>query len=205
MRRELENPASQGTFHYNLRFPGQYYDAEIGTNYNYYRDYDPTIGRYVESDPIGLAGGMDTYGYGLQDPISHVDPLGLQTADIPERPRIPGFPNPIDVFIPGTPANDAFVNTTLTILNKIAQACTPDPCDDAKREAARRYENLMKDFQTYMSGGTRGPDKGHRKAIIQEQAALQDSIRKVGLYCKPPPPELEEWKRAASMPVPILY
>ena len=46
-----ENPAGQGTFKYALRFPGQYYDAETGTHYNYFRDYDPTIGRYEESDP----------------------------------------------------------------------------------------------------------------------------------------------------------
>ncbi len=52
-----ENPAGLGTFSYNLRFPGQYYDSEKGSNYNYFRDYDPSIGRYVESDPIGLRGG----------------------------------------------------------------------------------------------------------------------------------------------------
>src|SRR5207253_1088515 len=39
-----ENPANQGNFTYNLRFPGQYYDAQTGTNYNAARDYDPTVG-----------------------------------------------------------------------------------------------------------------------------------------------------------------
>ena len=38
----------------NLRFPGQYYDAETELNYNYMRDYNPVIGRYIESDPIGI-------------------------------------------------------------------------------------------------------------------------------------------------------
>lgn len=47
-----ENPSGLGTFSFNLRFPGQYYDAETGLNYNYFRDYDPAIGRYIESDPI---------------------------------------------------------------------------------------------------------------------------------------------------------
>ena len=65
-----ENPASQGTFKYNLRFPGQYYDSETGTNYNYFRDYDPAIGRYLESDPIGLDGGVNTFAYALNAPVN---------------------------------------------------------------------------------------------------------------------------------------
>lgn len=44
--------------------------------YNYFRDYDPSIGRYIESDPIGLAGGVNTYGYAYQNPITHYDPDG---------------------------------------------------------------------------------------------------------------------------------
>ncbi|MFO2207069.1 RHS repeat-associated core domain-containing protein, partial [Pseudomonas aeruginosa] len=47
-----------GSTQVNLRFPGQYYDAESGLHYNYFRDYDPETGRYVESDPIGLTGGL---------------------------------------------------------------------------------------------------------------------------------------------------
>ena len=47
----------------NLRFPGQYADAETGLHYNYFRDYDPELGRYIESDPIGLLGGLNTFGY----------------------------------------------------------------------------------------------------------------------------------------------
>jgi RHS repeat-associated protein len=72
-----QNPNAQGTFAYNLRFPGQYFDAETGLSYNYFRDYDPQVGRYIESDPVGLKGGINTYAYVYDSPIDQVDPYGL--------------------------------------------------------------------------------------------------------------------------------
>ena len=69
-----EDPDSVGTFVYNPRFPGQMYDPESGLHYNYFRDYDPVTGRYVQSDPIGLAGGINTYVNG--QPTTCYDPDG---------------------------------------------------------------------------------------------------------------------------------
>ena len=59
--------------------PGQYYDAETGKHYNNERDYDPTIGRYVESDPAGLPAGLNTYVYVSSNPLILSDPFGLNS------------------------------------------------------------------------------------------------------------------------------
>jgi len=72
------NPSGLGTFVFNLRYPGQYFDAETNQHYNYYRDYSPEIGRYVESDPIGLIAGTNTYAYVYDNSLSFTDPRGLQ-------------------------------------------------------------------------------------------------------------------------------
>ena len=67
-------------FGFDLAFPGQKRDRETGKHYNYFRDYDPAVGRYFESDPIGLRGGVNTFGYVLQHPLNMSDPKGLLTA-----------------------------------------------------------------------------------------------------------------------------
>jgi RHS repeat-associated protein len=73
-----EDPTSSGTpLTFNLRFPGQYYDAETGMHYNYRRNYQPGIGRYIEADPIGLRGGGDLYAYAGSVPVTFVDEAGL--------------------------------------------------------------------------------------------------------------------------------
>jgi RHS repeat-associated protein len=76
-RAPFGNNQPTGSLTYNLRFPGQYYDAETGLHHNGFRDYDPTTGRYIESDPIGLVGGINTYSYVNGNPVNFIGPKKL--------------------------------------------------------------------------------------------------------------------------------
>src|SRR5690606_17524599 len=69
--------APSGSATVNLRMPGQYYDAESGLFYNWNRYYNPAIGRYISSDPIGIEGGLNTFLYAEASPAMYMDPEGL--------------------------------------------------------------------------------------------------------------------------------
>lgn len=71
--------AAGGNINVKLRYPGQIIDDEMGLNYNYFRDYEPSTGRYIESDPIGLRSDMATYAYVRGEPLLNIDMKGLQT------------------------------------------------------------------------------------------------------------------------------
>lgn len=97
----------------NARFPGQQYDKETGLHYNYYRYYNPSTGRYMTSDPIGLRGGLNTYGYVGGNPVNYTDPRGLYPSMITDG-----------VYKQGKPIAEAAKKTACTIADA-AEAALP--------------------------------------------------------------------------------
>jgi RHS repeat-associated protein len=96
---QVRDASQESSFDYDERASGLCQDAETQLNYNYFRDYDPGTGRYVQSDPIGVAGGINGYAYVGGDPVGLVDPRGLAggppaagtyypRGEIPQPPRV---------------------------------------------------------------------------------------------------------------------
>lgn len=81
--RRVKKSASKALFlFYNIRLPGQYFDEETSMFYNGPRYYDPGRGGYDQPDPIGQRGGLGLYVYGLNNPLSRIDPLGLASVTL---------------------------------------------------------------------------------------------------------------------------
>jgi RHS repeat-associated protein len=105
-----QNPAGLGTDIYNPRFRGQYKDVESNTNYNYFRDcYNPLLGRYCQSDPIGLGGGINTYAYVNVNPLSFTDSKGL-LIDINDPRGYEAVPSSIPGYSAPCPPNENAFN-----------------------------------------------------------------------------------------------
>jgi len=179
------NPSGAGAFAYNLRFPGQVFDGQVGLHSNYFRDYDPATGRYVESDPIGLDGGTNPYAYALGDPISGIDPLGLAPA--PGRTAPPIFPpNPWSV---APPSPSQFSQAIDDAVNAVRNICDPD-CRRIEiaitalgAELRLRYlaaqidfRNLYDTARTSPLSNRGGSWAGHRQQFLEKQKKLRDLI-----------------------------
>ena len=109
-----EDPDGNGIdFEFNLRFAGQYYDEESGLHYNYFRTYDPQTGRYTQSDPIGLNGGLNTYGYVAGNPLLYVDYYGLDLVVVGEGGHSGGmFTLAANTWVNNNPGSHQIVHAT---------------------------------------------------------------------------------------------
>jgi len=107
-----QRPATLALFDFPLRFPGQYFDRETNLAYNWMRDYDPGIGRYVEADPIGLDGGPNLYLYVAGNPLSGIDRLGLV---------------PVRISCPLPPPDYVFKDYEITLLPRLNCTMWTDP------------------------------------------------------------------------------
>jgi RHS repeat-associated protein len=150
----------------NLRMPGQYFDEETGTFQNYFREYDPAVGRYRQADPIGLAGGLNGYVYANQNPLTFIDPEGLQVA----------IPAPMLAPAAGSLARP----TAGTLIDPMVTPGAPDPNDPNNHQRCKslkkRIDNLRDEIYN-----KRYPDlmanPGNLPQRIGPGEVLRDTIR----------------------------
>lgn len=154
---------------FNLRFAGQYADSETGLNYNYFRTYDQTTGRYQESDPIGLRGGANTYGYVGGNPLSLIDPFGLQSTGSLECFKHPWC---IELMHPGISkatidqlVKAAAAGASLVALNEI---CEEDArCQKVYEECADECADIFADDPSNLPGTGRDFAARVRRCIAE--------------------------------------
>jgi len=156
-----DGATATGTGSLNIRFPGQYHDAESGLNYNYFRDYNPAIGRYVEADPIGLDGGINPFVYVQNSPVNLVDPFGLGGCYV----GYPGYP----ITMPGT-------NTKVPLTH--AGVLSYDSEGHTRYYEYGRYNSDFGNVRRRPVPDLQiGPDG---QPIPESWAKLQDALNKIG-------------------------
>jgi RHS repeat-associated protein len=159
----------------NLRFPGQYFDSESNLHYNYFRNYQPTQGRYTQNDPIGLSGGWNRFGYVGGDAVSRTDPEGLQA-------NRPDWWN--DLWKPKTPpGNCATAECAAGVLPKKEPKATPEQCF-ATCFAAKTGSGLLLGAGTGYAATQIGPRVGATvNAVMNSEISILAS-ELVGIeYC----------------------
>ncbi|MEM9099450.1 MAG: RHS repeat-associated core domain-containing protein, partial [Pseudomonadota bacterium] len=132
------------------RFPGQWFQAETGYHQNWHRDYDPTIGRYLQADPLGLIDGASVYNYALQNPLRYTDPRGLQVVSPPVT-TVPEAPPIVDDIarVCGSLARNALkgLGLTLSLILAPSEACGCGDDDDCFEDYQIEQDNCDNRFE----------------------------------------------------------
>ncbi|MDQ7994618.1 MAG: RHS repeat-associated core domain-containing protein [Luteibacter sp.] len=187
-------PVSSSGYVLNLRYPGQYFDAESGLAYNVNRDYEAATGRYIQSDPVGLEGGTNTYAYALSNPMLQVDPKGtcIEDACVIEGAAVYeviswGWASlgGASILSMSTMSNVDRVQKALD-RREYTQVCktpppkTGDKCKDAKANIVRLKQCLQL-REAYSAKWYDDGDPGHMTEIANTRRAiekLEDFVRK---------------------------
>lgn len=191
-------------FQFDMRFPGQLWDADTALHYNYFRDYDPAVGRYVESDPIGLDGGVSTFAYGGENPITNTDPLGLF---FDSRGAAAAAKRGVSTIARMSPAGRV-ATVVGGIAGYVLLRCTDHRCDEllAKVEGFKgvvihRYYELLKDrhdlyYEAHDKrnfGKRKGSWLGHLQKFKEAQGWLGEAIDEALAAGCSVPPDAIKW------------
>jgi RHS repeat-associated protein len=185
---------------FNLRYPGQYFDQESNLHYNYHRSYSAVTGRYTQSDPIGLDGGWNRFGYANQNPMSYADPLGQEAITVVVGGSVLALGCLMSPSCSGAVggALSSSVNAAGSAVSSAVQAikdfCTPgDPCKDIaiqindiasklrtklKQQLTDQYDLYNRAYLSNPGGDIQGKGTwdGHDKQITGLKVGLKRKI-----------------------------
>jgi len=171
-----DTTVSANTLNNKFRFPGQYFDTEPGLHYNYHRYYDPSLGRYLRPDPIGLAGGLNLFSYAHQNSISLIDPDGMIPLALPVYGIVKWGGAALVAAIPVKAVKETADAINDTSSSKSSAPCNKDPNSEKCRRLSEKIENLRKEIYE-----KRIPDLQNNPGNLPERIGpgekLRDTVR----------------------------
>jgi RHS repeat-associated protein len=147
----------------NLRFPGQYFDAETGLHYNWWRCYEPKVGRYLRIDPIGFESGLNLFVYVQNSPLNWVDPSGLQRGNLyPNQKykptRTPKTTQPKINYVPKPEPKITPKNYNPKGINNLPGKAIPESTEISKnKKTASGIIKALSHISKIIRGGSIGP------------------------------------------------
>lgn len=157
----------------NLRFPGQYFDQEANLNYNYFRNYNFELGRYLQADPIGLEGGWNPYTYVSGNPINRVDPMGLLVG----QGLINKFLNACGSYIADKlGSTNPFDCTSMPIMEACVACCTPRDGVSSQCRAECAFRCLESTYCLNYEKWLNSLPEEKRKEMVKRAKDLQDQL-----------------------------